>query len=114
MKNAVFAGLVISAALTASAFAATPAYKIVDRIKVPDGGFDYATFDPATGRVLMARPDFTTVIDVKTGKLSQLTSAARGHMAMPIPGTTLLVLPQRQGMIRIADAAADKVLADHP
>src|SRR5216683_2489051 len=25
-----------------------PNYRIVDRIKVPDGGFDYATFDAAT------------------------------------------------------------------
>src|SRR6267142_2006626 len=57
-----------------------PGYKIVERIKVPDGGFDYATFDAATGNILMARTDFTTVIDTKTGKLSQLSSAARGHM----------------------------------
>src|ERR1051326_208141 len=94
--------------------AETPNYKIVDRIKVPDGGFDYANFDPVTGRVLMARTDFTTVIDVKTGKVSQLNSAARGHMAMPIPGTKLLVLPQRQGTIRITDAATDMVLAELP
>jgi len=114
MKTLSAIGLVLSVALTTPAFAAEPAYKIVDRIKVPDGGFDYATYDPATGHILMARPDFTTVIDTKTGKLSQLSSAARGHMALPIPGTTLIVLPQRQGTIRIADAAADKVLADLP
>ena len=96
MKILSLLGLVLCAALTAPALAAEPAYKIVDRIKVPDGGFDYATFDPATGRILMARTDFTTVIDVKTGKVSQLTSAASGHMALPIPGTTLLLLPQRR------------------
>ena len=94
--------------------AAAPNYKIVDRIKVPDGGFDYANFDQATGRVLMARTDFTTVIDVKTGNVSQLKSAAAGHMALPIPGTTLLVLPQRKGTIRIVDKATDGVLADLP
>jgi YVTN family beta-propeller protein len=114
MKTLSSIGLVLAFALTVPAFAAEPAYKIVDRIKVPDGGFDYATYDAATGRILMARTDFTTVIDTKTGKLSQLSSAARGHMALPIPGTTLLLLPQRQGTIRIADAAADKVLADLP
>jgi len=103
MKTLSLVGLLLSAALTVPAFAAEPAYKIVDRIKVPDGGFDYATFDAAKGRILMARTDFTTVIDTKTGKLSQLMSAARGHMALPIPGTTLLLLPQRQGTIRIAD-----------
>ena len=114
MKALSVIGIVLGVTLTAPAFAAEPAYKIVDRIKVPDGGFDYATFDAATGRILMARTDFTTVIDTKTGKLSQLASAARGHMALPIPGTTLVLLPQRQGTIRIADAATDMVLAELP
>jgi hypothetical protein len=89
-------------------------YKIVDRIRVPDGGFDYAAFDSVTGRVLMARTDFTTVIDVKTGKVSQLASAARAHLTLPVPGTTRAALPQREGMVRIVDLAADKVLADIP
>ena len=114
MKTLSSIGLVLAFALTTPAFAAEPTYKIVDRIKVPDGGFDYATYDRATGHILMARTDFTTVIDTKTGKLSQLASAARGHMALPIPGTTLLVLPQRQGTIRIVDAATDKMLAELP
>src|SRR6516164_7856771 len=94
--------------------AATPNYRIADRIKVQDGGFDYANFDQATGHVLMARTDFTTVIDVKTGNVSQLKSAAAGHMALPIPGTTLLVLPQRKGTIRIVDKATDTMLGELP
>src|SRR6266850_5472099 len=114
MKTLPSLGLVVAVALTVPALAAQPAYKIVERIKVPDGGFDYATYDAATGNILMARTDFTTVIDTKTGKLSQLASAARGHMALPIPGTTLLLLPQRQGTIRIADSATDKVVAELP
>jgi YVTN family beta-propeller protein len=62
----------------------------------------------------MARTDFTTAIDVKTGKVSQLNSAALGHMALPVPGTTLVVLPQRRGTVRIIDAALDQVLVDIP
>jgi YVTN family beta-propeller protein len=62
----------------------------------------------------MARTDFTTVIDAKTGEVSQLKSAAPGHMALPVPGTSLVVLPQRPGMVRIVDMASDKVLADIP
>src|SRR5258705_8974626 len=114
MKTVCSVALLVSALLSSAAFAASPSYKIVDRIKVPDGGFDYATFDPATRHVLMARTDFTTVIDVKTGKVSQLASAARAHMAVPIPGTTLIAMPQREGEIRIVDMATDKVLADVP
>lgn len=114
MKTKLLAAVVLSIILPATAFAAAPNYRIVERIKVPDGGFDYATFDPAGGRVLMARTDFTTVIDAKTGRLSQLNNAAPGHMALPVPGTTLVVLPQRPGMVRIVDAANDKMLADIP
>src|SRR5882672_5233535 len=102
MKTLRFFGLILSVTLTAPSLAEAD-YKILERIKVGDGGFDYATFDAERSRVLMARTDYTTVIDVKTGTVSQLASAARGHMALPIPGTTLVVLPQRQGTIRIAD-----------
>src|SRR5712675_2267310 len=112
MKTLSLVGLLLSAALTVPAFAAEPAYKIVDRIKVPDGGFDYATFDAAKGRILMARPDLTTVIDVKTGKVSELKSAVKGHIAMPIPGTPLLLVTQRGGGILLVDGATDKVAAE--
>jgi len=106
-------------ALSAATFALTlparaadaPNYRIVERIKVPDGAFDYATFDASTGRVYMPRGAYTTVIDVKTGAASQLASGVGDHIALPVPGTTLLVVTQRTGAIRIADAATDKVLA---
>lgn len=114
MKTKLLVSMALCAMLSTDAFAADASYKIIERIKVPDGGFDYATFDPAAGRVLMARTDFTTVIDAKTGKVSQLNSAAPGHMALPVPGTSLIVLPQRPGMVRIVDMASDKMLADIP
>ena len=101
-------------AVMASAFsnAARADYRIVDRIKVPDGAFDYATFDTATGHVYMPRGSYTTMIDVKTGKASQLASGVSDHIALIIPGTTLVVLTQRAGTIRIADTATDKILAE--
>ena len=114
MKMRLLAGIAISALLSSAAFGADANYKIVNRIKVPDGGFDYATFDTATGRVLMARTDFTTVIDAKTGAVSQLNSAARAHMAIPIPGTNLLVMPRREGNILIVDKTTDKELGTVP
>ena len=108
--------LVLSTMILASGSLAhaadTPNYRIVERIKVPDGGFDYATFDAATGHVYMPRGTYTTVIDVKTGKASQLSSGASNHMALVVPGTTLVVLTQSVGIIRIADTATDKVLAE--
>ena len=87
-------------------------YKIVSRIKVADGAFDYATFDPETHRVFMPRGAFTTVIDTGTGAVSQLTAGVSDHIALPVPGTTLMILTQRKGVIRIADKTTDTVLAD--
>src|SRR5580700_9305489 len=110
MKTISAISLVLSVAFGTSALAAAPNYKIVDRIKVPDGAFDYATFDAANGRVLMARPDSTTVIDVKTGKVSQLKSADKGHIAMPIPGSALLAVTQRAGNVLLVDGSTDKVV----
>jgi len=107
-----FAMFGIFAAMVAPKVAIAVEYKIIDRIKVPDGAFDYATFNPATNQVFMPRGSFTTVIDVKTNKVTQLESAVGDHIALPVPGTSLLVLTQRQGTIRIVDAAKDAVVAD--
>jgi YVTN family beta-propeller protein len=107
---------VLSAALlpVAAADAADPGYKLINRVKVPDGGFDYGTFDPVAHRVYFARADSTTAIDPASGAVTRLASASGGHMALPIPGTHLLLLPQRQGKIRLVDAVTDMVVADLP
>jgi DNA-binding beta-propeller fold protein YncE len=106
------AGFLAFASLAHAATA--PNYRIVDRIKVPDGGFDYATFDASTNRIYMPRTDFTTVIDVKTNAISQIKSASRGHIFLPIPGTGLAALTQRTGTVRLVDIAKDAPVADIP
>ena len=113
MKPALFVAL-IGLLCSTSAWAADVNYRIVDRIKVPDGGFDYATSDPTNNRVLFARTDFTTVIDTRTGAVSQLANGSAGHMAVPVTGTSLVVLPQRKGTARILDTNSDKMIADVP
>jgi DNA-binding beta-propeller fold protein YncE len=115
MMSRVVAGLVLSAAVAVPALAAD--YKIIARFKMPDGGWDYASSDPDKGRVYWSRNEgFTDVIDVKTGKLSQLKNTGNGHLAVPVAGTTLVVLPLRDPpkMIRILDTATDRVVADVP
>jgi DNA-binding beta-propeller fold protein YncE len=91
-------------------------YKVVDRIKLPDGGWDYIVSDPAHGSIIRTRTDGADLIDAKTGKVSTLKNTGNGHMIVPVPGTTLGVLPLRMPamMIRIMDTAADKVVADVP
>ncbi len=90
-------------------------YKIIQRIRVPDGGFDYATFDPAADRIYMPRGNFTTVIDPRTGAVSQFANGESNHIALPVPGSNLLVLTQGgKSIIRILDKATGKVLGDLP
>ncbi len=115
MTRMLFVALGLSTALVAPALAADPSYKIVDRIKMADGGWDYIVADQDHGRVFRTRVDGTAdVIDVKTGKVSQLTSAGNGHMVVVVPGTTLGVVPLRTPAktIRIIDTATDKIVAD--
>ena len=61
MKTLSSIGLVLAVSLTAPALAADPAYKIVDRIKVPDGGFDCWDRSASSGRIsaraTIGRPD---------------------------------------------------------
>jgi DNA-binding beta-propeller fold protein YncE len=120
MSRTLIAALALSAALATPALvtsALAEGYKIVDRFKMPDGGWDYASSDPAMGRIYWARNEgFTDIIDMKTGKLSQLKNTGNGHLAVPVAGTTLVVLPLRDPpkTIRILDTATDKVVADVP
>ncbi len=111
MKFALLAAFALAFGLATPALGAAPAYKVIDRIKVPDGGFDYLAFDADSGRVNIARTNFTTVIEGKTGNVSELKSAAHGHVVVHVPGTTLGVLPQGAGTILIVDTAKDAPVA---
>lgn len=95
-------------------FAHAAGYHVVDRIKVADGAFDYATFDPSSGKVFMPRGTFTTVIDTRTNVVSKLSNGVSDHIALPLPGTSELVLTQRKGVIRILDGKTDTVVTDLP
>src|SRR6266700_574981 len=114
MTRTTLAALVLSVATAVPAVAAE--YKLVDRIKLPDGCWDYIVSDPEHGRIIRTRNDGADLIDVKTGKVSTLKNNGNGHMIVPVPGTTLGVIPLRmpEKTIRIMDTATDKVVADVP
>jgi YVTN family beta-propeller protein len=99
-------------ALAAPALAAD--YKIVDKLKMPDGGWDYATSDLQKNLIYWVRNDHTDVIDTKTNKLTSLKSTGDGHMAIVVQGTPLIVVPMRAPAKtnRIVDTSSDKVVAD--
>jgi DNA-binding beta-propeller fold protein YncE len=114
MKHMLFAALTLSASFAAPVFAADANYKIVDKFKMPDGSWDYASSDPSKGLVYFVRDDHTYVIDTKTNKVSSLKSTGDGHLAVVVAGTSLIVVPLRNNIDRIVDTATDTVVADLP
>jgi len=120
MKSIPLAALALTVALTAPAVAADTNYKITDRLKMPDGRFDYASADQHSGRIYWPRLDVTSVIDAKTNKISEMKGGTNGHVVVPVPGTTLAVEPHGtpnntppNGVV-IVDTAKNAVVADLP
>ena len=112
MKSVSYAALAFAMALAAPAGAAD--YKIVNKFKMPDGGWDYATADAKKDKIYWVRNDHTDVIDAKTNKISTLKSTGNGHMAVVVEGSSLVVIPMREPAKtnRIVDTATDKLVAD--
>lgn len=83
------------AALAAAscAQAAGSGYHVIDRIPGPDGGWDYASYDAARDRVLVARTEAVTAIDLKTRAVNPAFAVAvRGHAAFPVKGGAEVVI----------------------
>src|SRR5437763_255369 len=79
MKPVSYAALAFALALATPAVAADLSYKVVDKFKMPDGGWDYATTDLQKNLIYWVRNDHTDVIDAKTNKMTQLKSTGNGH-----------------------------------
>ncbi len=110
--------LALATAMTIPALAAvTPApMKVIDRIAGPDGGWDYASFDPAHRRLYVAHGAAITAVDVDTGKVTpSLVAAQRAHIALPLPGgDELLVTNGGANTVTLVDAMTGAVRATIP
>jgi len=69
MKTRLLIGILETAMPSSTAFALAD-YRTIDRTRVLDGRFDCAPFDSAAGRVLLARSDFSTMINAQTHAVS--------------------------------------------
>ncbi|HEX4199857.1 MAG TPA: hypothetical protein VHZ26_20665 [Caulobacteraceae bacterium] len=116
MKRALALGLAATL-LGSTAAAADPAHPtglhVVARIAGPDGGWDYASFDPARRRVYVAHGTAVLVIDADTGKMNP-TFAAGDHLhaVVPVPGTDVIVTTNSgDNTAKIISAKDGKLLA---
>jgi hypothetical protein len=107
------AAILFAAAGAAQAQPASGAYyRELASIALPDGGWDYASFDGALGRVFVARADAVTAVDLAQGAASNIAGAARGHAVTPLQdGRELLVTDGSNNTARILDASSGAVLA---
>ena len=105
-------------ASSSGVLAAEPAapLKIIDRIAIPDGPWDYASVDGAARRLYLARGDGVMALDLDTGKLTQtLVPGARVHAAVPLPATgRLLSTNGSSNTATLAESETGKVVAEIP
>jgi YVTN family beta-propeller protein len=118
MKKALLAAaaalVLTTATVTAAMAAATSAsLKVVGRIAGPDGGWDYANFDPVHHRLYIAHGTAITAIDVDTGQVtSALVAAQRAHIALPLPGgDEILVTNGGSDTVTLIDARTGAIRA---
>ncbi|MEO8927711.1 MAG: PQQ-binding-like beta-propeller repeat protein, partial [Caulobacteraceae bacterium] len=120
LARAALALLMAAAALPAAALAQTApgpsGLKIVARIAGPDGGWDYASFDPARRRVYVAHGMSVMAIDADTGKVNaDFAAGAHLHAVVPVPGTDLIVTTNSgDNTARVLSAADGKLIASVP
>lgn len=75
------------------AAAPAPRYAVTGSIAGPDGGWDYASVDPAAGVLYVARGDSAQVVDLKTpANTRSIGTIAHGHAVVPIPDRGLLLV----------------------
>ena len=113
MRIALIASILLATA--ASANATAPAYKIVDRIAGPDGGWDYVRFDPGQNRVLVTRGNTVMAVDLKTKTSSVFANGQRMHIALPVNnGAEILLTNGGDNTAVFVDAKTGKTVATVP
>jgi len=90
-----------------------PAFQPVAKIALPDGRWDYASFDADHHRVLVAHGQDVLLIDpAGGGAVRAIGMIAGAHQALAIPNTdTLLVTSGHDASVRILDATSGAELA---
>jgi DNA-binding beta-propeller fold protein YncE len=118
MKRTILTLTALAATSTLGALAAhaAPSYAVTDRIKAPDGGWDYVSFDPVHRRLYVSRTGGVLALNVDTKSLTpHLTDAQRTHEPLPLNGgAMLLVTDSGTNSAHLVDAMTGAVLAEIP
>jgi len=114
-------GLALGAAMAARAEPGPPAtaptgLHIVKRIAGPDGGWDYASFDPARRRVYVTHGSTVMTIDADTGAANPAFAAGDElHSVAVVPGSDVVVTTNSgDDTARVLSAVDGQLLAKVP
>lgn len=69
-----------------------PSYSAASSIPLPDGRWDLLSVDSVHRRVLIARGDSVTLVDLTNGTAKSAGSPSRGHAAIAIDGSDLIAV----------------------
>lgn len=109
LKPIIIAGII---AIALPAQAAAPSYTVVGSISIPDGGWDYASFDAGTRQIFVARTNSVTAIDlVKDRAVRSFGAITRGHAVVRLPSGKLAVTSGGDDSLRLFDKNGGKELA---
>jgi len=113
---ALFAGALPFAGHAAADPAHPSGLHVVARIPGPDGGWDYASFDPTRRRVYVAHGAVVLAIDVDSGTLNPaFAQGNRLHAVVPVPGTDLIVTTNSgDNTAKVISATDGRLLASIP
>jgi len=113
---ALFAGALPFAGHAAADPAHPSGLHVVARIPGPDGGWDYASFDPTRRRVYVAHGAVVLAIDVDSGTLNPaFAQGNRLHAVVPVPGTDLIVTTNSgDNTAKMISATDGRLLASIP
>jgi len=93
-----------------------PTYAVTGRIAIPDGGFDYSSFDPVHRRMYLSRTGGVLALDVDSKSVTgHLADAQHAHEVLPLEqGAVLLVTDSGSNSAHLIDALSGKALAEIP
>ena len=105
----------VSATTLLAAFGANaaPAYTVTGKVAGPDGGWDYASFDPDLHRVYVSHADSVFAVNARDNTaLPPLGAAPHGHKVVPLDGGAVLaVTVGADNTLRFLDAHTGATLA---
>jgi DNA-binding beta-propeller fold protein YncE len=116
LRAALYASAILSAFASTALAQGASGLKVVARIAGPDGGWDYASFDPARRRVYVAHGLKVTMIDADSGQVTAAFAPGNFlHAVLPIPNSDLLVTTNSgDSSVRLLDADDGKLIASVP